>query len=295
MKKIRIWGIPIFLVCFLLRISSPWGASPAEGKTISFPEVSGWRQPEKPQVFSPESLYEYINGAADLYLKYDFQDLQVAEYVNEKKAAVTVEVYRHRTPTHAFGIYSQERLANADFLDIGAQGYSESMVLNFFRGVYYVKISSYNTGAEDQKIRTAFARKVDQVLDGQATFPAILSSFPSEGKKKNTEKFIAKDFLGYSFLDSGFTADYEIAGKKFKIFAIEGRSEKDCRDMVEKYLKNTGNVEKKLAEGLYRVKDPYHGMIDLFWTGRYIWGIIDLDVPDLRSRYLKHFEGLSKK
>ncbi|MBM4329704.1 MAG: hypothetical protein FJ117_00530 [Deltaproteobacteria bacterium] len=295
MKKLRIWGTPLFLICFLLGISSLWGVSPAEGKTISFPEVSGWRQPEKPQVFSPESLYEYINGAADLYLKYDFQDLQVAEYVNEKKAAVTVEVYRHRTPTDAFGIYSQERLASANFLDIGAQGYSESMVLNFFRGVYYVKISSYNAGAEEKKIMTAFARKVDQILEGQATFPAILSSFPSEGKKKNTEKFIAKDFLGYSFLYSGFIADYEIAGKKFKIFAIEGKSQNDCRDMMEKYLKKTGNVEKKTAEGIYRAKDPYHGMIDLFLKGRYIWGIIDLDVPDLRSRYLKHFEGLSKK
>ncbi len=297
MKKFRILQPPffLFLIWVLLGAKSPWGPSLAEGKTVPFPEVSGWKQAEKPQVFSPETLYEYINGAADLYLKYDFQDLQVAEYRNEKKASVTVEIYRHRTPNHAFGIYSQERLANANFLNIGAQGYSESMVLNFVKGPYYVKINSYNTGADDQEILLTFARKVAQNLEGQASLPAILSSFPAEGKNKNSEKFIAKDFLGYSFFHSGFTADYELLGKKFKIFVIEGKNQNDCRDMMEKYLKQTENLEKKSGEGAYRLQDPYHGKVDLHWKGKYIWGTMNLGDPDFRSKYLQHFESFSKK
>jgi hypothetical protein len=297
MKKFRILKPPffLFLIWVLLGAKSPWGPSLAEGKTVPFPEVSGWKQAEKPQVFSSKTLYEYINGAADLYLKYDFQDLQVAEYRNEKKASVTVEIYRHRTPNHAFGIYSQERLANANFLNIGAQGYSESMVLNFIKGSYYVKISGYNTGADDQEILLAFARKVAQNLDGPTSLPAILSSFPAEGKKKNSEKFIARDFLGYSFFHSGFTADYELLGKKFQIFVIEGKNQNDCRDMMEKYLKQTENLEKKSGEGAYRLQDPYHGKVDLHWKGKYIWGTMNLDDPDLRSKYLQHFESFSKK
>ena len=297
MKKFRILKPPffLFLIWVLLGAKSPWGPSLAEGKTVPFPEVSGWTQAEKPQVFSPETLYENINGSADLYLKYDFQDLQVAEYRNEQKASVTVEIYRHRTPDHAFGIYSQERLANANFLNIGAQGYSESMVLNFVKGPYYVKINSYNTGADDQEILLAFARKVSQNLEGITSLPAILSSFPGEGKKKNSEKFIARDFLGYSFFHSGFTAEYESSGKKFQIFVIEGKNQNDCQDMMEKYLKQAENLEKKSGEGPYRFKDPYHGEVNLYWKGKYIWGTMNLDDPDFRSKYLQHFESFSKK
>ena len=212
-----------------------------EEKTFVFPKMGGWRQDGEPQVFSPRTLYEYINGAADLYLTYEFQDLNVAEYKGEGEAEMTVEVYRHGDSTQAFGIYSQERLADARFLDIGAQGYQEPNVLNFITGPYYVKINGYSTGAEDERTMLAFGRKMEEVLGGKSSLPKILSSFPGEGMKKNTEKFIFKNFLGYSYLHSGYMADYEVSGKKFKIFVIEGKDAEDCRGMVEKYLMQTGN------------------------------------------------------
>ena len=271
------------------------GPSTGEGKLLAFPEMTGWRLDGKPQVFSPRTLYEYINGAADLYLTYEFQDLSVAEYKGEGKAAVTVEVYRHGSPTQAFGIYSQERLANARFLDIGAQGYQEPNVLNFVAGPYYVKINGYSTGTEDERIMLAFGRKMGETLGGKSSLPQILSSFPREGMKKNTEKFISKNFLGYSYLHSGYTADYEVDGKKFKIFVIEGQDAGDCRGMMESYLKQTGNEGKAVSEGPYRLKDRYHGDIDLFWKGKWIWGIVDLNDPEIRSKFLKAFEDPGKR
>jgi hypothetical protein len=47
-----------------------------------FPVLAGWTQQNAIQKYNPDNLYEYINGAADLYLTYDFQELQVAEYLN---------------------------------------------------------------------------------------------------------------------------------------------------------------------------------------------------------------------
>ena len=264
-------------------------------KILVFPEMNGWKQDGKPQVFLSRTLYEYINGAADLYLTYEFQDLNVAEYKGEGKAAVTVEVYRHSDSTQAFGIYSQERLSNARFLKIGAQGYQEPNVLNFLAGPYYVKISGYGTGAEDERTMLAFGRKMDQILDGKSALPEILSSFPQEGMKKNTEKFVSKNFLGYSYLHSGYTADYEVGDKKFKIFVIEGKDAEDCRGMMEKYLTQTGNEGKTVSEGAYRVNDRYQGDIDLFWKGRLIWGILDLNDPELRSKFLRAIEDSGKR
>jgi hypothetical protein len=258
--------------------------------------INGWKQSGGIQTFSPRKLYDYIDGAADLYLTYDFQELKVAEYSNEKKASVTVEIYRHGTPSHAFGIYSQERLPNANFLDIGAQGYIEQNILNFLTGPYYVKINSFNTGAEDQEILLTFAKKVSENLGEKGRLPSILSSFPQEGKKNNSEKFISINFLGYAFLHSAFTADYELSGKKFKLFVIEGADGNDCREMIQKYLQQTRSPEKNVTESRYAIADPYHGEIELHWKGKYIWGILNVSDTSLRSKYLKLFEvGLEKK
>jgi hypothetical protein len=132
------------------------------------------------------------------------------------------------------------------------------------------------------------------MLGGKTSLPGILSSFPQEGKKRNTEKFISKNFLGYSFFHSGYTADYELSGRKFKIFVIAGRGAENCREMMEKYLEKIGGKEKRVSEGLYQLTDPYHGEVDLFWKGKFIWGILDLTDPDLRTRYLQELEAGAK-
>jgi hypothetical protein len=259
-------------------------------KDFEFPEITGWKKSGETQTFIPKTLFEYINGAADLYIMYDFQELKVAEYRDEKEASATIEVYRHRTPIYAFGIYSQERLANANFLDIGAQGYIEQNILNFLTGPYYVKINSFNTGAKDQEILLSFAKKVAENLGEKGTLPSILSSFPEEGKNKNSEKFIAKNFLGYSFFHSAFTADYELSGKKFKLFVIDPGDQPECKKMVQKYLQQIGGPERSVVEGRYTLPDPYHGEIDFYWQGAYLWGTLSLSNPDLRLKYLKLFE-----
>jgi len=283
-------------VCLVLGIIIFLWSPGAEAKDFKFPEVTGWKQSGEIQTFIPKTLFEYINGAADLYLMYDFQELKVAEYLSEKKGSVIVDVYRHKTPTHAFGIYSQERLSDANFINIGAQGYVEKNLLNFLTGSYYVKLNSFNTGPEDEEILLNFAKKVSENLGEKGRLPSILSSFPEEGKKKNSEKFIAKNFLGYSFLHSAFTADYELSGKKFKLFVIEGADQKECKDMIQKYLQQTKSLEKNIAEGRYTISDPYHGEIELHWKGKYIWGILSLNDPSSRSKYLKLFEeGLRKR
>jgi len=297
MKKIYplIWA-SLALVYWLAAVEIPLAASYPEKKSSLFPEIKGWKQAGGILTFSPRKLYDYIDGAADLYLTYDFQELKVAEYRNEKKASVTVEVYRHKTPTQAFGIYSQERLSNANFLEIGAQGFIEKNILIFTQANYYVKINSSDTGADDEEVLLTFAKGVAKKLGEKGSLPTILSTFPEEGKRRNSEKFIAKNFLGYSFFLSGFMVDYDLSGKKFKLYVMEGANPEDCGNMIRKYLEKIDNSRARIEEGRFTLQDPYHGEMDFSWKGKYIWGVLNLDDPVLRSKYLALFEeALQKK
>ena len=263
----------------------------AGAQPFAFPSVDGWTLAGQPQVFSPDTLYDYINGGSDLYLKYEFEALTVVEY-RKGTMSVSAEAYRHRTPDHAFGIYSQERVPGAQFLAIGAQGYYENAVCNFIQRGYYVKLSGENTGADDREILLRFARRISENLPGPSALPEILSAFPAEGKRANAEKFIAKDFLGYGFLHSGFTADFERSGRRYQLFAIVGDDPADARAMLQQYLKQIKH-DAPAVGGAYQVTDPYHGAMALLWKGRHIWGTIGLPDAELRAAYLKYFEGLA--
>jgi hypothetical protein len=110
-----------------------------------------------------------------------------------------------------------------------------------------------------------------------------------EGKMRNSEKFIAKSFLGYSFLKSAFTADYDLSGQKFKLFLLDCGDKNECRNIIQKYLQQTKNSDQEVAEGRYTLSDPHHGVVDLYWKGGSIWGILDSADTELRSRYLDLF------
>ncbi len=278
-------GAIVFLLGILLL-----GAPGAAAKDVRFPRIAGWQLSAEIQRFEPKTLYEYINGAADLYLACGFEELKVAEYGNGQKASVIVELYRQRTSRDAFGIYSQERLPEAAVLPVGAEGYIAVNILNFVAGRYYVKISSANTGAEDREVLRRFAGSMAAELGEAGGLPAPLALFPAEGKRVNSEKYIARNFLGYPFFSGVFTADYEIAGRKFRLFISEAKDENECRETVRNYLRQTKTPDRGAAEGRQAITDPHHGIVDLSWKGRYLWGAVDLADADLRSRYLRQIE-----
>jgi len=72
--------------------------------------------------------------------------------------------------------------------------------------------------------------------------------------------------------------------------------QKECNEMVEKYLQQSGNAGKNIVESDYTISDPYHGEIEFHWRGRFIWGALNLPDASLRSKYLKLLEvGLKRK
>ncbi len=290
--KSFVLGIPASSVVlyFIAAIANSPAVSGSGGKTFTFPEMAAWKRSAEIQTFLPKTLYEYIDGAADLYLAYDFQELKVAEYLNDRKASVTLELYRHESPNDAFGIYSQERFPDANYLNIGAEGYIDKNILNFVAGSHYVKITSYHTGAEHPEVLQAFGKKIAENLGEKGGLPSVLSSFPMAGKISHSEKFIRRNFLGYSFLGSAFTTDYNLSGKQFKLFLMDFGDRNECRNVVQKYPQQIGRPNNEVTEGRYTLTDPHHGVVDLYWKGTHISGVLDLAEPELRSKYLKDFE-----
>lgn len=280
----------LLMIVFSFLITTAFFSSGKEDMTGIFPEIPGMSKIKEPEIYTPHNLYEYINGAAELYLSYDFRELATLTYENPKEQSLTIEIYRHSNSPNGFGIYGQERPQSGDFLKIGTQGYYEKGILNFVRGSYYVKLISFGLGSDDKSLLISVAQKIANQLEGELSFPRIVSSFPEEGKIKNSEKFISQNFLGHSFLKSAFTADYNDANTTFKLFIIKGADAKDCEEILTKYLQFAKTPVDSLKQDQYQVSDPYHGDVLLRWQGEYIAGVLYIEQENLRQKYLKILE-----
>jgi len=275
----------IFGCCILLILFS--SASISYSQESLFPQIPGWKITRDDPVYNANNLWDIIDGAADLYLEYAFVDLHIARYISSDSIEIKVELYRHTSDEDAFGIYSQERDTGYNFIKLGVQGYLQQGVLNILTGSFYVKLSTYQTGSRAQDAMLIIGRALVEHLKQNNTMPKLFYVFPEEGKLFNTEQYVARNFLAYSFLNSAYTVMYKDSSI-FKVFVIEAATPEKANTMLAEYLKAVPKEAViKLEPDKYQIQDPRIGMISLQIISRYICGVSGNTNSAIRDRNLK--------
>lgn len=234
-------------------------AGEAAGEKL-FPALEGFEFDGPMETYTPDTLFEYINGGADLFLNYDFVRLYSLRYTGKNGGEITADIYIHADPENGFGIYAQERPEEGGFLTMGTEGYYEEGTLNFFKGPFYVKLSSFDLNDRDEKIMQQLALKISGNIDHEGGYPGLFSKFSGPDSIPGSDKYINSNFMGHSFLNRVYSRDYMIEGKKFTLFAIKGASPEDAAGILETY---TGFAKSKGSEisrtGKVAVfNDPYY-------------------------------------
>jgi hypothetical protein len=127
--------------------------------------VPGWTRGAEVRFFGPNNLFEYIDGAADGYLNYGFQEVVTAEYGNPQKSFQAVmDIYRMKDARNAFGIYTSELNPKSEFRRIGVEGYIGGTALNFWSGPYYVKLTVFQESEDLKQEMVKLAERCSQRL-----------------------------------------------------------------------------------------------------------------------------------
>ena len=93
-------------------------------------------------LFDKDTLFDHINGEAELYFPYGFDMLATATYMdrNNPEVWIVADVYRMASLLDAFGIYSNYRKADAASVTVGAEGFVSPSQLMFYQDRYFVRL-----------------------------------------------------------------------------------------------------------------------------------------------------------
>lgn len=224
------------------------------------------------RVYNSESLYEYIDGAADLYVLYDFKTLLHQDF-KSGATDLTADIYEMSSPEDAFGIYAAERSAGYRFIPIGAEGYRDKGILNFFEDRYYVKLSG--SGANDDTLLDQFARLLSSRIGGVKTLPNLLERLPSEHRVPHSEQYVKKDPLGHAFLAPAYVVTYAQGKQQSKLvisIAGDAPAAKARVDQLARHFRQSGESSPapELGEGGMRAKNSFEGRVIARIHGRYL-------------------------
>jgi hypothetical protein len=221
-----------------------------------------------------DSLYEYINGGAELYHLYGFELVSNAAYEADGQELI-LDIYRFDSSHHAFGLYSMLRPDDADIVSIGVEGFASPTTIDFVKGSYVVKLMAFD-GAE--AVRTAIRVMADRVnlrLPGTTELPGRFSLFPTDRLIEHTSKIYAASFLGHTFLSDVYTRDYSVDGNTITLLLAhdpEGVKFEEWRKLSAADVDTNGLPFDRGQVAL--VRDSYYGDLLAGSRSGYLAGVV---------------------
>jgi hypothetical protein len=110
--------------------------------------LAGAKVKEKATLYDEKGLFDYIDGAAPIFIERHFRKLGAAELATPDGSDLVCDVYDMATPENAQSIFDKERSSSAKSVDGWNEAIVGPMSFVFHHGRYYVKLTAFDAKAE---------------------------------------------------------------------------------------------------------------------------------------------------
>jgi hypothetical protein len=119
----------------------------------------GWKQAGKTRLFKKADLFNHIDGGAELFLEFGFEDLLVQRYKQDRKE-ITLELYRMENPTAALGIYLFKCGKETPLPAIPARNSADPYQFTIVKGNYFLQVNNPDGGDDALAVMRSLAVQV---------------------------------------------------------------------------------------------------------------------------------------
>lgn len=206
-------------------------------KIVAGATPAGWELYDEVLQFTPENLYEQINGRAELFLSYNVVSLTYAAFddSNDPSSSVNLSVYDMGTILNAFGVFSVERSLGETQVRLEREAYRSGANHYVWKGQYYIRAIASDSGKQAQGASREIVERVSSQLKESDEEVWGVSAFPAEGLVHDSLKYFLVDALGLSFMRNTFTALYRSDGNEISTFISKRASEAEAHAAFQAY------------------------------------------------------------
>jgi hypothetical protein len=281
---------------------------------------AGWALVEGPQPYTKKTLFEHVNGQAELFLKYGFQKSVFAIYQNGKnqKDQIELDIYDMGNVLQAFGIFS--RFRNEDRPGgFGLDSYLDDHSALFYQGKYFVMFYAAESNPD---FLGQFSKLVSLKISDPSPPPKEIGYFPKNGLKPGSIQYFPEGLLGHQFLKRGFQGIYmekegarekvevedkdkkdteggtkaRTENKEFKVFLAIYKDSQEAMSALKVYKENlskngdvfSGSIIEFKALAV-RGEDPYQGKVFVLQKGVYLLGMVGFEKEEEGENLLGEF------
>jgi hypothetical protein len=142
-------------------------------------QVGDWKKPAKPELYDRKTLYDYIDGGAELYLAFDFAGAVTFEYSAGKDDEIKVDIFDMGGARGAFGAFAHGREAIA--AEVGQGSEYGGGLLTFWKGRWFVSVLGYPETPAKRKAVYELGRAIVALIPETGALPEIVGALPKPG------------------------------------------------------------------------------------------------------------------
>jgi hypothetical protein len=151
--------------------AGPRPAAEDESVYLSIPvEVAGWHGTGDWEVYDTDTIYDYIDGHAEVYMAYGLRRCLSRRYAGpEGEPDIVLDLFEQASPADAFGVFTHDR--DGDDVDIGQGGLFRQGWLSFWKGHW-------------------FGRAAAAAISEIGEVPPLVAELPEEGLDPRSVRFL---------------------------------------------------------------------------------------------------------
>lgn len=182
----------ILILSLLLYTLIPFAQSQIDSQSL-LPEdgdIPNWNLRDSVETYFGEDLFMYINGGADLYLEYGFDEVATGRYMNYLSNNILIDIYKMSSIDAAYGIFTLSSTSKGKPQMFGDQSYLYDYYLDLWKGPYFMRCTANNkdNGMIDTLI--VFAKTIVSKISINGKKPQLTQVFNLPGFEITNLKYI---------------------------------------------------------------------------------------------------------
>jgi hypothetical protein len=229
----RSFGI-LTSILLLALVAVGCGGNQAPSLTSIFPGANaagGWQPADEVQTYNSETIFNLVDGQADAFFAYGFEQVAVRSYHNASGTELRVEAWQLATPADAYGLFTANRAGTPAAVGNGGDT-DPGRRLAFWKDRYFVSANA--TDDVPDADLTAFAQAIASALPTGGEQPAVVSKLPADRLAERSVIFFRQEIsiqdrlwlggeniLGLSHDTGGVLAQYDVGGSPAQLLLVQ--------------------------------------------------------------------------
>lgn len=210
-------------------------------------EIDGWSVDGMDKRFDTETIFDYINGAGEIYRAYNFKALLARQFSREGQPNILADLFDMGSSKDAYGIFTHT-LEEED-VGIGQGATYMGGLLSFWKDRFFVSLYAEEETPEAKEALFSLAKKVASLINDEGQIPDIVTLFPPDNLDRTKIRYFhSYIILNYHFfmadenilyLDQETDAAlglYEQNGERFYLLLIRYINDDKAKEAFDNFL-----------------------------------------------------------